>query len=145
VTDVFSVDERSRVMSRIRSKDTLPERTVRSYLHANGFRFRLHSARLPGRPDLVLARYRLAVFVHGCFWHGHRGCKKGRHRPESNQIFWNTKIAKNVRRDQKARRGLARLGWDVVTVWECQVRNPQKLAGLFADLFEKRSALGGED
>jgi DNA mismatch endonuclease, patch repair protein len=145
VTDVFSADERSRLMSRIRSKDTLPERTVRSYLHANGFRFRLHSARLPGRPDLVLARYRLAVFVHGCFWHGHRGCKKGRHRPESNRVFWQTKIAKNVRRDQKARRGLARMGWDIITVWECQVRDPQVLAGLFADLFEKRSVMRGED
>ena len=140
MTDVFSAEKRSWVMSRIRGKDTFPERTVRTFLHANGFRFRLHSSSLPGSPDLILPRYKLAIFVHGCFWHGHRFCKKGRHRPESNRDFWIAKIQKNIGRDTKARRALSRLGWAVITVWECQVKVPMVLADALAVLFEKRSA-----
>ena len=144
MTDVFSPEKRSWVMSRIRSKDTRPERAVRSFLHSNGFRFRLHSSALPGNPDVVLPRYRLAVFVHGCFWHGHRSCKKGSHRPESNQAFWIAKIQKNVDRDKKARRDLSRLGWAVITVWECQAKHPTVLRDLLAVLFEKRRAISAE-
>jgi len=121
--DVFSKAKRSWVMSRIRGKDTRPEKLVRKLLHIHGFRFRLHRKDLPGHPDIVLPRYKAVVQIFGCFWHGHR-CQKGR-RPLSNTMYWNSKLDRNMRRDTLNSRRLRKLGWRQIIVWECQVKkNP---------------------
>src|SRR5688572_20093051 len=108
-------ERRSWNMSRIRGHDTAPERLVRSALHRAGYRFRLHKKDLPGRPDIVLPKYRTVVFVHGCFWHRHRGCRFA-YVPKSRTEFWNTKFQNNIERDRRAARTLRGLGWRVVTV-----------------------------
>lgn len=108
---------RSRMMAAVRGKDTGPERAVRSALSSAGYRYRLHRRDLPGSPDIVFPRYRIAVFVHGCFWHGH-DCPRGR-RPVSNVAFWNAKLDRNLTRDRANRSALEAAGWTVVTVWEC--------------------------
>lgn len=107
-------------MSRIRSKDTKPELIVRSTLHRMGYRFRLHKKGLPGKPDVVLARHKTVIFVHGCYWHRHPGCKYAYH-PKSRVDFWENKFRENVERDTKARAALEALGWRVLVVWECEV------------------------
>jgi len=109
-------------MSRIRGKDTAPEKYVRRMIHGMGFRYRLHAAGLPGKPDLVLPRLRKVVFVHGCFWHMHR-CRFGRVKPVTNADFWKRKREGNRRRDATVRRALRKEGWRVLTVWECEMRN----------------------
>lgn len=118
--DPLTPAQRSRTMSRIRSRDTVPEMIVRRALHARGLRFRLHDRRLPGTPDLVLAGHRAVVFVHGCFWHGH-DCRYGV-APAANAAFWAEKIARNRARDEGAERRLLDLGWRVLTIWECALR-----------------------
>src|SRR5947209_4619824 len=110
-------NQRSIVMSRIRGRDTAPELLVRSRLFRAGFRFRLHDRRLPGKPDIVLARFRTVIFVNGCFWHSHT-CKKGQRRPSSNVEFWNEKLDRNVQRDAENQIALERLGWSTITIWE---------------------------
>jgi len=118
------------MMSGIRSRNTKPELVVRSWLHRNGYRFRLHRKDVPGGPDIVLPKHRIAVFVHGCFWHRHEGCKLS-YTPKSNTERWETKFRDNVQRDRRAVAALADGGWDVVVIWECEVRNgqfPRKLA-----------------
>ena len=117
---------RSWNMSCIRGKDTKPELVVRSLLHRMGYRFRLHGKGLPGRPDIVLARHRAVVFVHGCFWHRHRGCKNCT-TPTSNREFWVKKLEGNAARDRLSHRALVRLGWRVAFVWECETAKPQSL------------------
>jgi DNA mismatch endonuclease (patch repair protein) len=112
-------------MSRIRGKDTAPERLVRSILHCAGYRFRLHSKSLPGRPDVVLPKYRTVVRVHGCFWHRHKGCRFA-YSPKSKPAFWNEKFRRNVERDRRNLRDLRRLNWKVVTVWECEAKRPSR-------------------
>jgi DNA mismatch endonuclease (patch repair protein) len=123
-------------MSRISGGDTKPEITVRKILHAMGYRFRLHVRRLPGNPDIVLSRHRKVIFVHGCFWHGHRGCPRSK-RPSTNVDFWNAKIDANIRRDEKVSQELERSGWKVLIVWECEVklRDPlmRRLAAFMAE------------
>jgi len=116
-------------MRSVRQKDTAPELEVRRFLHAAGLRFRLHPAHLPGRPDIVAPRRRTAIFVHGCFWHGH-DCPHGRVQAKSNAAFWATKIAANRQRDLRKARELQQLGWIVETVWECQCKNHRTLAAL---------------
>ena len=106
-------------MSRIRGRDTTPERLVRSHLHRAGLRFRLH-VRLPGKPDIVLPRWSAVVLVHGCFWHRHTGCRYA-YTPKSNRSFWMRKFEANVIRDHTVRRQLRTMGWRVITVWECQL------------------------
>jgi len=106
-------------MSGIRGKNTRPELIVRSFLHRAGLRFRLH-AKLPGKPDLVLAKYRTAIFVHGCFWHRHEGCRYAT-TPASNLVFWQEKFTSNVRRDAKVRKQMEELGWRVLVIWACQL------------------------
>lgn len=106
-------------MSRIRSKDTKPELIVRSMLHRMGYRFRLHRKGLPGKPDIVLPRHKTVIFVHGCYWHRHPGCKYAYH-PKSRVDFWEKKFRENVERDTKARAALEALGWRVLVVWECE-------------------------
>lgn len=112
---------RSEMMARIGPKDTKPEMTVRRGLHAQGFRFRLHRKDLPGRPDIVLPRYRVAIFCHGCFWHAHEGCRHFK-LPATRVDFWTAKLAANRARDAAAEAALADAGWRVMTIWECALR-----------------------
>ena len=118
--DIVDRATRSRMMSGIGGKNTKPEILVRRYLHGAGLRFRLHRAGLPGRPDLVLPRYRAVVFVHGCFWHRHSGCKFA-YTPKSNLKFWTTKFRDNVERDIRIVAQLRKLGWRVFVIWECSL------------------------
>lgn len=125
--DSLTPECRSWNMSRIKSGNTKPERLVRSLLHRMGYRFRLHRKDLPGRPDIVLPKYRRVVLVHGCYWHRHPGCRLA-YTPKSNREFWQAKFNENVRRDERQNRQLSELGWRVVTVWECETREPATLA-----------------
>lgn len=113
-------------MSRIRGTDTKPECIVRSLLHRNGYRFRLHRKDLPGRPDIVLPKYQALIFVHGCFWHRHKGCRLA-YNPKSRQEFWQQKFSDNVARDRRNLRALRKLGWRCMTVWECEITDQEKL------------------
>lgn len=124
--DVFDTVKRSQIMSRVKSKNTAPEIKLRSILHRQGFRFRLNRKDLPGKPDIVLPKYRAVIFVHGCFWHGH-DCKRGR-RPQTNQIFWNEKIDKNIKRDELNVSKLKDLGWRVLIVWDCEIKKKNDLS-----------------
>jgi len=113
-------------MSRIKGKDTKPELIVRSLLHSMGYRYRLHQKNLPGKPDLVFKKYRTVIFVHGCFWHRHKGCKFA-YEPKSRQEFWQRKFLENEARDIKNQSTLGNLGWKVLVIWECEVDNIEKL------------------
>lgn len=123
MTDVVNPATRSRMMAGIRSRDTKPEIIVRKALFAAGFRFRLHRKDLPGRPDVALPGRKVAVFVHGCFWHEHTGCRYAK-TPATRREFWETKLAANVERDRRAREALLSAGWRVLIVWECATRSP---------------------
>lgn len=125
MTDIISKEKRSWNMSRIGPKDTKPERIVRSALHKAGFRFRLHVP-LPGKPDIVLSRYKTVIFVNGCFWHSHEGCKKAAV-PKSNVEFWLKKLQRNVSRQSEVKKQLAEAGWKVIVVWECEVNDISSL------------------
>lgn len=120
MVDIVTPAVRSSMMAAIKGKNTKPEIIVRKALHAAGFRFRLHDRKLPGRPDVVLAKYKSAVFVHGCFWHGHQ-CKAFRW-PKSRKDFWQEKILRNKARDAVAIRKLRQLGWQSILIWECQIK-----------------------
>jgi len=122
VTDVVDKATRSRMMSGIRGKNTKPEMLVRSHLHAEGFRYRLHVRALPGSPDLVLPRWRTVIFVNGCFWHRHVGCEYA-YVPKSRKDFWLAKFERNIARDAAAYVALEQAGWRVIVVWECTLRN----------------------
>ena len=124
--DRLTRERRSWNMSRIRGRDTKPELLARSVLHRLGFRFRLNQAKLPGKPDVVLTRHRTVVFVHGCFWHRHRGCRFA-YTPKSNLPFWTLKFGENIARDRKATRALRALGWRAIVIWECQTSDRLKL------------------
>lgn len=129
MVDVVSPESRSRMMSGIRGKDTKPEMIVRKALFATGYRFRLHRRDLPGAPDVVMPGRKIAIFVHGCFWHMHAKCKYAK-LPSTRPEFWQAKLASNVERDQKAIDSLMSSGWRVLTVWECSTRNAGALATL---------------
>ena len=118
MADIVDKETRSRMMSGIRGKNTRPEVTLRKGLHARGFRYRLHPKTMIGRPDLVLPKYRVAVFVHGCFWHRHQGCRLAS-TPATRSEFWMAKFAANIRRDQAVAKELSEKGWRIATVWEC--------------------------
>ena len=126
MADTISSEQRSRNMSRIRSRDTKPEMLVRSFLHASGFRFRLHVKDLPGKPDIVLPKYKTVIFVHGCFWHQHH-CKDG-HLPKSRCEYWGPKLSRNRERDRLHKRRLHALGWRTFTIWECETADSERLA-----------------
>jgi DNA mismatch endonuclease (patch repair protein) len=131
--DIVSPAVRSRMMSGIRGKNTLPERAVRSVAHSLGLRFRLHRSDLPGKPDLIFPKYRTALFVHGCFWHRH-SCKLAA-TPKTRPEFWAMKFHDNVQRDARNRNQLEALGWRVVEIWECETRDIDQLAAQLRDLF----------
>ncbi|MDO8607254.1 MAG: very short patch repair endonuclease [Phaeospirillum sp.] len=121
--------ERSRVMRAVKGADTGPELAVRKALWRAGLRYRLHAKALPGKPDVIFSSKRIALFVHGCFWHGHEGCS--RHRiPKTRTEYWTAKIGRNQRRDIEVRLALEALGWTVLVVWECEVKGPGKLGEL---------------
>lgn len=133
MADTIDPATRSRVMSRIRGKNTAPEMRVRSYLHSRGLRFRLHSAKLPGRPDIVLPRWSAVILVHGCFWHRHPGCRFA-YTPKSRQDFWERKFTENVARDQRSLEALQSAGWRVFVIWECETRDESCLARLYHEV-----------
>jgi len=139
VADVFTKAKRSEVMSRIRARDTKPERAVRSILHRLGYRFRLHRTDLPGKPDIVLPCLRIVIFVHGCFWHWHEGCRFA-YTPKTRTEFWLKKLESNVARDRQVETQLAELDWLVITVWECELRTPEKLTKRLDDAVKGRSS-----
>ena len=118
--DIFAPEKRHEIMQNVRTKNTAPEIKLRSLLHKNGFRFRVNRKDLPGKPDIVLPKYRAVIFVHGCFWHGH-DCPRGQ-RPQTNADFWNQKIDRNVIRDKSDVSLLESLGWRVLIVWECEIK-----------------------
>ncbi len=120
--DTLNPDDRSKLMSRVRCKDTSPEIAVRRFLHGLGYRYRLHARDLPGTPDLLFSSRRIAVFVHGCFWHRHEGCRLT-YSPKSRREFWQEKFNRNVSRDERVREELQESGWTVLIVWECDVRD----------------------
>lgn len=113
---------RSENMRRIRSKDTAPEMTVRQLVHGMGYRYRLHGKSVPGKPDLVFAGRRKVIFIHGCFWHQHPGCREGR-LPKSNEAYWLPKLQRNVQRDGEALEQLSALGWEALVIWECEIKD----------------------
>lgn len=123
--DVHDRETRSYNMSRIRGSDTKPELLVRKHLHSKGLRYRLHVARLPGKPDLVFPRYKTLIFVNGCFWHGHIGCRYYK-LPKTRPEWWLEKINKNKERDEKNKIILTSLGWHVITVWECELKKEKR-------------------
>lgn len=135
MADTLTKAERSALMARIRGKNTKPEVLVRSALHRAGFRFRIHGAALPGRPDVVLPRHRTVVFVHGCFWHRHGCALSGE--PATRRAFWRDKFARNTERDRRNTRALRRLGWRVLTVWECSLRTNLSRERAIASLLRK--------
>lgn len=143
MADVFTREKRSEVMAAIRAKDTKPEIAVRRALHAMGYRFRLHAAALPGRPDIVMKRLGLIVQVKGCFWHGHR-CLKGRV-PGLHRRYWLEKIAGNKARDARNERKLRATGWSVKTIWECRVRrsSPEELRASLTKVLRQAELRGG--
>ncbi|WP_429363009.1 very short patch repair endonuclease [Paraburkholderia sp. MM5496-R1] len=132
--DKISVEARSELMARIRSKDTKPELAVRSILHRLGFRFRLHRKDLPGRPDIVLPKYRKIILVQGCFWHGHT-CRLAS-KPKSNQVYWARKILSNQERDRRTLASLKDAGWSVLELWECEIRAGRGLIERLVDFMQ---------
>lgn len=126
MVDVFTKSKRREIMSRVRARDTAPELKVRSLIHGLGYRFRLHRRDLPGNPDIVLPRLNKIVFVHGCFWHGHARCSRAS-LPATNVAFWREKIEGNKKRDLRVRRQLRRLGWSVLIIWQCELREPEQV------------------
>ena len=127
MSDVFTPEKRSAVMARVKGKNTTPELKVRKALTALGARYRLNRKDLPGTPDIVLPGRRLAIFVHGCFWHGH-DCPRGSRMPKANREYWTAKIARNVARDQRTAAELTAAGWRVETIWECELKDGDALS-----------------
>ena len=132
--DTRSKEKRSEIMAAVHSKDTGPEMLVRRYLWSKGMRYRVHAANIPGRPDITVRRHKLAIFVHGCFWHGHEGCPRGR-LPKSRLDYWGPKIDANKRRDAAIAEQLKREGWHQIVVWECQLRTKKAAATALPQLW----------
>ena len=130
--DHLTLEARSRNMAQVKSRDTKPERLVRSLLHRMGYRFRLHRKELSGCPDIVLPRHRKVIFVHGCFWHGHPGCRRSGH-PSTHREFWDKKIDATIARDTRNLASLEESGWKVLVVWECETRNHDSLFALLSE------------
>lgn len=140
MTDVHSKEIRSYNMSRIKGKDTKPEMLVRKFLFSKGFRYRLHDKKFPGKPDIVLPKYKTVIFIHGCFWHGHEGCKYYVV-PKTRTDWWLEKIGKNILNDSKAIQYLTEIGWKVIVIWECELKKNQSdptLQKLISELNNRR-------
>lgn len=135
MTDTLSPEQRSQLMAKIHGKDTAIEKKVRSHLHKKGYRFRKHVATLPGSPDIVLPKYKAAIFIHGCFWHGHYGCRKSR-LPTARYSFWEEKRRANLERDARKIAELVGSGWRVAVVWQCALEKPVSLLNTI-DTLEK--------
>ncbi len=125
MSDILTKEQRHRCMSNVKSKNTKPEIMVRKFLFSNGYRYRVNRKDLPGKPDIVLPKYRTVVFINGCFWHGHQNCKYATI-PKSNHEFWLSKINGNVERDKLIREKLSQLGWNVIEIWQCQLKPHEK-------------------
>lgn len=141
--DIFTPERRSLIMARIKSKNTRPEKRVRSLLHAMGYRFRLHRKDLPGTPDIVLPKYGTVIFVHGCFWHQHPDCKRASI-PTSNEEFWRKKLTDNKRRDALVEKQLNDRDWKVIIIWECELKNPDSLCERIELCLPRTQSLSGE-
>ncbi|MDP3492805.1 MAG: DNA mismatch endonuclease Vsr [Hyphomonadaceae bacterium] len=139
MADVFDPEQRSAVMRAVKSRDTAPEMKVRRAAHALGLRFRLHRSDLPGKPDLVFPAKRTALFVHGCFWHGH-DCPRGARMPQNNRDYWQAKISRNMARDKASLAALKKLGWTPRVIWECQTRDDAALSRLISRQVGKRAS-----
>ena len=126
MADHLLPEKRSWNMSLIRSADTKPEIIVRKLLHSLGYRFRLHKKDLPGKPDIVLKKYKTVIFVQGCFWHQHKGCKRS-NIPKSNKSYWKPKLEHNTKRDKQHKQSLRKAGWKVIAIWECEIKTVEKL------------------
>jgi len=135
MVDTLTVAERSRIMGRVRSKDTKPEMLVRRLTHGLGYRYRLHDKKLPGCPDLVFRVRRKVIFVHGCFWHRHRNCALAR-LPKSRRDFWTPKLNANRKRDERNLRELMNAGWSALVIWECEIADTDALARRIRDFLE---------
>ncbi|SFO26207.1 T/G mismatch-specific endonuclease [Chitinophaga sp. YR627] len=135
MADVHSVETRSYNMSQIKGKNTKPEMLVRKFLHANGFRYRLHVKDMPGRPDIILPKYKTVIFINGCFWHGHEGCKYYVI-PKTRTDWWRQKINSNINNDRKACQKLTENQWNVIVIWECELRK-DKLENTLKELLVK--------
>lgn len=125
MSDHLTIEQRHKNMAAVKSKDTKPEMVVRKYLWSRGVRYRVNNPRLPGHPDIVLRKYHTCIFVNGCFWHGHEGCKYYRV-PKTNTEFWERKISRNRERDREEQKQLARMGWHCITVWECELKGERR-------------------
>jgi DNA mismatch endonuclease (patch repair protein) len=137
MTDVHNKETRSYNMSQVKAKNTKPEMMVRKFLHAQGFRYSLHNKKLPGKPDIVLPKYKTVIFVHGCFWHGHKNCKYFVV-PKTRTKWWLNKINTNKSNDKKTIKILKRKGWQVITIWTCQLKN-KKIKRTLSSLLKKLS------
>jgi len=135
VMDSISREHRSWNMSRIKNRDTKPELIVRSLLHRAGYRFRLHGKNLPGKPDIILPRYKKIIFVHGCYWHRHKGCRYA-YNPKTRADFWQDKFSHNVKRDEKVQAELVQLGWEVYVIWECETKKIEILGKILDEIFK---------
>jgi DNA mismatch endonuclease (patch repair protein) len=138
--DTLTKERRSWNMSRIKGRDTSPERIVRSILHRMGYRFRLHRKDLPGKPDVVLPKHKTVIFVHGCFWHRHKGCKDAT-LPKTRRSFWRKKLEGNAARDRVKERSLRILGWRVIVLWECETLHTEKVCQRLNQLLCRLSAI----
>ena len=135
MTDIYSKNKRSQIMSKISGKETEPEISVRKFLFRKGFRYRKNDKRYPGTPDIVLPKYKTVIFVHGCFWHGHN-CRAGK-LPETRKEVWKNKIDTNIARDKKNRQDLEKLGWKVLVIWQCELKNKKIRAEKLKEIEQK--------
>ncbi len=136
MADVFSSRKRSKIMAAIKGRNTRPEKQVRSIIHRMGFRFCLYRKDLPGSPDIVLPKFGKVIFVNGCFWHGHKRCRRGS-LPQTNRKFWEKKINCNINRDIRSRRQLKSKGWQCLTIWQCEINNIDKLNNKLSHFLKK--------
>lgn len=135
MTDIYSKNKRSKIMSKISSKETKYEILVRKFLFKKGFRYRKNDKRLPGKPDIVLPKYKTVIFIHGCFWHGHH-CKAGK-LPETNKDFWENKINSNIERDKNDQLILGKLGWKILIIWQCELENKKMITEKLKEIEQK--------
>lgn len=133
--DKLSTEERSQLMAKVKSKDTKPELMVRKLIFSLGYRYRLHSRKLPGNPDLVFAGKRKIIFIHGCFWHRHEGCKHAT-TPQSRKEYWDKKFARTIERDKATLEELKQLGWNCLVIWECELKDRETLTKILVDFLK---------